>query len=290
MFTSAITAYLVSNHVVAPEERLIFGQAPSITPRLNRNRRWTHHPCGWTLRPLNGEEVVADMAHHFHSHHRFNHVPRPWRHHPPDQHRIQHLRRQLRQIEDDLFALRKRKDALIDALHPNTSVGRNPWSGSQWGTSSTRGSASEGEVNRNQKKSRKKKAETPRNSVHLTYTHPYVTHPDVTQFYHYIPFAEPLDQPPVCEQTKYINLSKISSHNTGSESYDPYEMPVLFDSGANCCITPCKDDFVGYCSELTDGPIVDGIGGKVSAKQVNKIGGETVPQERSHDLQRSLII
>jgi hypothetical protein len=29
------------------------------------------------------------------------------------------------------------------------------------------------------------------------------------------------------------------------------------------------------------------IGGQVSAKQVNKIGGESVPQERSHELQRS---
>jgi hypothetical protein len=32
------------------------------------------------------------------------------------------------------------------------------------------------------------------------------------------------------------------------------------------------------------------IGGQVSAKQINKIGGEVVPQERSHELQRSLII
>jgi hypothetical protein len=55
-------------------------------------------------------------------------------------------------------------------------------------------------------------------------------------------------------------------------------MPVLFDSGANCCITPCKDDFVGHYSELTDGPIVDGIGKglKITGRWKVYSFGETV--------------
>jgi hypothetical protein len=245
MITSATTAYLVCTHMVAPEERLLFGKDPRIIPQLNRNRRWHHRPRGRALRPLNGEEVVADMAHHFKSHHRFNHVPRPWRHRPPDQPRIRQLRKQLRQTDDDLFALRKHKDALVDALHPRTTVSCDAWSGSQWGTSSARVFASEGETS----KKKTKKAKNPRSTVHRTFTQP-----DVTKFYHYIPF----DEPPMCAQAKYINLSQISSsHDYGSQHDD---LPVLFDSGANCCITPCKDDFVGHYTKLTDGPIVDGIG------------------------------
>jgi hypothetical protein len=36
--------------------------------------------------------------------------------------------------------------------------------------------------------------------------------------------------------------------------------PVLFDSGANCCITPSRSDFVGKYQTINDGPEVEGIG------------------------------
>jgi hypothetical protein len=57
----------------------------------------------------------------------------------------------------------------------------------------------------------------------------------------------------------------------------------------NACVnwfartSSAKNDISNYCA-------LSFIGGQVSAKQVNKIGGEVVPQERSHELQRSLII
>jgi hypothetical protein len=54
-----------------------------------------------------------------------------------------------------------------------------------------------------------------------------------------------------------VNLSNISSTNIGNSAKS---LPVLFDSGANCCVTHRRDDFVGEYTKLTHGPIVDGIG------------------------------
>ena len=52
-----------------------------------------------------------------------------------------------------------------------------------------------------------------------------------------------------------VNVAQINSAGTTSK-HDQ----VLFDTGANCCITPNKDDFVGEFTETKDGKSVDGIG------------------------------
>ena len=60
---------------------------------------------------------------------------------------------------------------------------------------------------------------------------------------------------------KLVNLTSISSTSTPCSSSS-----VLFDSGANCCITPCKDDFVGDYTVNWSGMSLDGIGKRLSIK------------------------
>lgn len=51
-----------------------------------------------------------------------------------------------------------------------------------------------------------------------------------------------------------VNLSKINSLNNNG-----FSKLVLFDSGANCCVSNNKDDFVGELCPI-EGQSVDGIG------------------------------
>ena len=60
----------------------------------------------------------------------------------------------------------------------------------------------------------------------------------------------------MCNFGKLINLSKISS----SSSKDGHHETVLFDSGANCCVSNRKEDFVGQFKYSTGTELVDGIG------------------------------
>ena len=60
---------------------------------------------------------------------------------------------------------------------------------------------------------------------------------------------------------KLVNLTSISSTTTPCSTSS-----VLFDSGANCCITPCKDDFVGDYTVNRNGMSLDGIGKRLSIK------------------------
>ena len=54
---------------------------------------------------------------------------------------------------------------------------------------------------------------------------------------------------------KLVNLSKISSATDEPEKIET----VLFDSGANVCVTNRKDDF-GEFHKMCDNDIIDGIG------------------------------
>ena len=59
-----------------------------------------------------------------------------------------------------------------------------------------------------------------------------------------------------CFITSLVNLSRLSS-----DDQDPAEdNTVLFDSGANCCITNRKSDFVGDLNQDIPTRVVDGIG------------------------------
>ena len=59
-----------------------------------------------------------------------------------------------------------------------------------------------------------------------------------------------------CAMAKLINLSEISSNPL----YESHDELVLFDSGANCCVTNRKEDFVGQFNDSSKGQQVDGIG------------------------------
>ena len=69
-----------------------------------------------------------------------------------------------------------------------------------------------------------------------------------------------------CSMAKLINLSKISS----SEVEVPKEQ-VLFDSGANCCVTNRKEDFVGECTHSHQNEVVDGIGKGLKIEGAGKV-------------------
>ncbi len=59
-----------------------------------------------------------------------------------------------------------------------------------------------------------------------------------------------------CAMLQLVNLSSISSTRpTTQENND-----VLFDSGANCCVSNRKEDFVGEFYPLSGNHLVDGIG------------------------------
>ena len=47
---------------------------------------------------------------------------------------------------------------------------------------------------------------------------------------------------------------------TRRSQQDDSKQDVLFDSGANCCITPHKGDFKGHLEAVQDNTIIDGIG------------------------------
>jgi transposase InsO family protein len=71
----------------------------------------------------------------------------------------------------------------------------------------------------------------------------------VTEFYHSVPIIKTATVPS-------INLSNIDSSNSAGTAH----FPVLFDSGANCCLTHNKEDFVGPYAASDDGQMIDGIG------------------------------
>ena len=72
----------------------------------------------------------------------------------------------------------------------------------------------------------------------------------------------PINQDAVCFVTNVVNLNKISSVSTIS---DPNEA-ILFDSGANCCITNRRDDFTGDFSTESPTSLIDGIGKGLAVK------------------------
>ena len=55
---------------------------------------------------------------------------------------------------------------------------------------------------------------------------------------------------------KLVNVSEISSTAPVRAGKDQ----VLFDSGANCCVTNQREDFVGECKHTSGTQTVDGIG------------------------------
>ena len=67
---------------------------------------------------------------------------------------------------------------------------------------------------------------------------------------------------PKTYSTRLINLSKISSTRRNQEADDF----VLFDSGANCCCTFDRSDFVSEITPVSDDCVVEGIGSAEDVK------------------------
>ena len=63
-----------------------------------------------------------------------------------------------------------------------------------------------------------------------------------------------------CVTSRLINLSNLDSTKKTRHPTADKKSNVLFDSGANCCITFDKDDFVGHYKPHYGNNVVDGIG------------------------------
>ena len=88
---------------------------------------------------------------------------------------------------------------------------------------------------------------------------------------HHYDFTSPPLRWPVA-MASLVNLSRISSSQAEREQTHPSEADkVLFDSGANCCVTNRQDDFAGQFETLPGNAVVDGIG-----KGLNIMGKGTV--------------
>ena len=51
-----------------------------------------------------------------------------------------------------------------------------------------------------------------------------------------------------------------SSRHEREEDQTSASGAVLFDSGANCCVTHCKSDFNGHLKTIRGNHVIDGIG------------------------------
>ena len=67
-----------------------------------------------------------------------------------------------------------------------------------------------------------------------------------------------------CAMARMISLSDISSTQNEREKESRNEedrnAQVLFDSGANCCVTNAKEDFNEHFEQIRGNQVIDGIG------------------------------
>ena len=64
-----------------------------------------------------------------------------------------------------------------------------------------------------------------------------------------------------CAMADIVNVEHISSTETERENTNKFEAGnVLFDSGANCCITNQREDFNGHFEPIKGNQVIDGIG------------------------------
>ena len=83
---------------------------------------------------------------------------------------------------------------------------------------------------------------------------------------------------PLACMTKLINLSKISSSSNNQD----VDEQVLFDSGANCCVTNRRDDFVGAYHRSKHRSMVDGIGKGLQIEGKGKVAWTFIADNGSY--------
>ena len=249
---SAGTSYIVASRVISQPARIRYRSGPNYVKKYHRWKSRTS--CNTTSPRLNhdiGSQILHDMATNRRRSHspgvspRYSHVPRPWRRHPPDQDRLFHLRSNLTEthsaikiVQADLTKLRRRSKHLSADLRRLTS--QVP--------------SSEGENNNTRHCMCKKTM----NSPAVNYLNKCEIHDDMMDDLFWFPgCGKPWPLAPACAHAELIHLDSISSQQANQALL---KSPVLFDSGANCCITHDRSDFVGVYIKLTEGPIVDGIG------------------------------
>jgi len=172
----------------------------------------------------------------FSHHHRFNHVLRPMRHEMPSveririvQARIRTLRKEISFHESKLRALRKelkKSEQLLKRLMKE-------------------------DMKRFKVKTNKQMCRTLPKGVHPWYNKPQ-SPPKLLKRN----FVFGMISDFRCAMSNLVNLSDIAGNEV-----DPTKVEtVLFDSGANCCVTNRMSDFVGEFHNESKGQIVDGIG------------------------------
>lgn len=207
---------------------------------------------------------------------RYSHVPRPQRHDGPQFLRIRYLKEQIRTtrleirlLQDHLARLEDELKTQLRIIHPRRTPGISHPRSDTWPrgqrvptpvkpTKWRRGRSSEGGttprnapiwVQAQPVPKRPPKGRPPQVSKEHTTTPPKVHKLVATTHCFGIPALI------VRALTYCINLASVDSRSPGETQVTP----VLFDTGANCCITNAQTDFVGEFDSNSQGA-VEGIG------------------------------
>jgi transposase InsO family protein len=245
-----ITMLLLGRLPTAPEPRVRYRKGPNYRKRWRRQQKF-QAPRSRLPRATLADTLLSAMERSstFATRPEYHHVPRPLRRRSPDQERLIHLRREIAAVDRRIQELVRNKvqleAELAGLIQQQWRVIRN--------TNPVRVPSSEGAEPTVPTRRNRRHRHNKRNVKKTWAT------PDVTEFYHSVPLHAQVKcatAPCICATAPCINISSIDSSSTASAA----QFPVLFDSGANCCLSHRKDDFVGPYAPSTDGQMIDGIG------------------------------
>ena len=247
---------------------------PKHRGRLSRNRRSR-------VTPIKPSMVDATLTHHP----RFSNVPRPKRYELPSHQKIVMLKSEIKHLETEIKEVKKYLDCLynklsqkkqhlrdleIPLLKKNKSLAKlhkcKPTScanSPMWYDKCSLKKDTRPLNNNKMTSNQVKEARAVPNSKKPKYR--YHNALEKQRKYKQLKITNWFSKAK-CTMAKLINLSNISS--TDKEAHIER---VLFDSGANCCVTNRRSDFVGRFKTCNGNQLVDGIGKGLQIKGEGKV-------------------
>ena len=271
--------------------------------QARRRHKASHRPSSWTRRKSRGAIAVPKnwMVRNSLVHHdRFNNLGRNHCYESPRVLRIRYLRRKIAQMDARIQKLKHELEKaeyqrsayqreLNNILHPSGKswpfgsdrlcksmcdhfmerIGENRhfktpfkanWNRANWNSELNVGKSQSDPVPLSSRRSRKmhsrrtkRRSQIQRSVTTVKREHMSETKPSPlwTRFYKRM-----------CCVASLVNLSNITSTDDGSDVFES----VLFDSGANCCLTNKRSDFCGEIVEAGPSDKIDGIGKGLSIK------------------------
>ena len=218
------TAYLfvLSSEVVEPNTR--YRNGPNFIKRMKRQLKapkTSRKHSRWNHITVPDSDMRANLSNHS----KFNHIGRNLRYEPPNVERIRLVKARIRGIRKEMSYHEKRLKELRKELYQQERKLKDLIARERpWC-----------EARRHNKKQPQPSCEA--------------TKPEK-------PFSTSFIEGFKCAMANLVNLSEISS-NPNNKPKSEY---VLFDSGANCCVTNRRNDFIGEFHIGSKGQLVDGIG------------------------------